>query len=248
MKFLVALKYLTTIPVPFHRELSPRELGDSSPFFSLVGLIIGLFLAALGWLLRIIFPEMLVDVLVVGALVAVSGARQLDGFAHTADSLVVGMSRETRLEIMADRRVGSFGIIAVVALLLLKYVALDSLPPGLWLPALVYMPVLGRWAMVYDIYFFRSASPSGQDDNFKQGTRWYSLLSATVIAIAVIFALARLPGLMVMAGVLIVATILGFYFRGRFGGLTIMTYGAVCEFAELAVLVIASLLAHVGLA
>jgi adenosylcobinamide-GDP ribazoletransferase len=248
LKFLVALKYLTTIPVPFHRELSPRDLGDSSLFFSLVGLLIGLFLAALGWLLRIIFPGMLVDVLVIGALVAVSGARQLDGIAHTADSLVVGASRETRLEIMADRRVGSFGIIAVATLLLLKYVALDSLPQGLWLPTLVYMPVLGRWAMVYAIFFFRSALPSSQDGDFKQGTRWYSLLLATIIAIAVTFALARLPGLMVMAGVLIVATILGLYFRQRFGGLTVAAYGAVCEFAELAVLVIVSLLAHVGLA
>lgn len=248
MKFLAALKYLSTIPLPLRRRFNPRELGGSSLFFPLVGLLIGLFLGSLGWLLKLLLPEALVNVLVVSALAAITGARHLDGLAHTADGLVGHATREARLEIINDKRVGSFGIIAVAALLLLKYIALDSLPQGLWLATLIYMPVLGRWAMVYAIFSFRSARPSGADGDFKGGTRWYGLLAATLTALAAIFVIARLPGLVVMVGVLGAVAILALYLRARFGGLTIAAYGAIVEFAEAMTLVMVSLLVYLGLA
>ncbi|MFH0941682.1 MAG: adenosylcobinamide-GDP ribazoletransferase [Chloroflexota bacterium] len=248
MKFLVALKYLTTIPLPLRRQSGFEEMGGSSLFFPLVGLLIGLFLASLSWLLKLLLPAALVNVLVVSALVAITGARHLDGLAHTADGLVGHATREARLEITGDKRTGSFGIIAVAALLLLKYIALDSLPQGLWLATLIYMPVLGRWAMVYAIFSFQSARPSGLDGDFKRGTRWYGLLVATLTALAVTFALARLPGLVVMLGVLVAVTILALYLRGRFGGLTVAAYGATGEFAEAVTLVMVSLLVYLGLA
>lgn len=248
MKFLIALKYLTTIPLPLRCQLNPRVMGGSTLFFPLVGLVIGLILAALGCLLKLLLPPALVNVLVVGAMVAISGARQLDGLAHTADGLVGHASREVRLQIMDDRRIGSFGIIAVAALLLLKYIALDSLPQGLWLATLIYFPVLGRWAMVYVVFCFRNAQRLGPDSDFKQGIRWYSLLAATLIAMAVTFSLAKLPGLVVMLGVLVAVALLALYLRERFGGLTIPVYGAVGEFAEVAALVMVSLMVHVGLA
>jgi adenosylcobinamide-GDP ribazoletransferase len=250
LKFLAALRYLTTIPLPLRRPLSPGEIGASALFFPLVGLVIGLFLAASGWLLKLLFPSALVNVLIIGGLAAFSGARQLGGLAHTADGLVSHAGPETRLRITDDKRVGSFGIIAVAALLLLKYVALDSLPQSqsLWLYALIYFPVLGRWAMVYAIFSFRGARPSGPDGDFKRGARWYGMLAATLIALGVTFSLARLPGLVIMAGVFAVAGLLGLYLKSRFGGLNIAAYGAVGELAEATALVMLSLLVHIGLA
>jgi len=248
LRFLAALKYLTTIPLPLRREFSPRELGGSSLFFPVVGLLMGFFLAALGWLLGFILPPLLVSLLVIGALVAASGARQLDGLAHAADGLVGHASRETRLEITSDKRVGSFGIIAVAALLLLKYVALGSLPQGLWLRTLIFLPVLGRWAMVYATFAFRSARLLEADGEFKNGAKWYGLLVATIITLGVAFAMAGVQGIAVTLGVLLVAFLLGLFFKNRFGGLTITTYGAICELAEAAALVMIAALANLGLA
>lgn len=248
MKFLAALKYLTTIPLPIRREPGVRETGSASLYFPLVGLLIGLFLAAFGWLLNFVLPPALVNVLVISALFVVSGARQLDGLAHTADGLVGHASRETRLEITSDKRIGSFGIIAVAALLLLKFIALSSLPQTLWLRTLIFLPVLGRWTMVYTVFCFKSARPAGADGEFKQGTKWYGLLLATIITLGVTFALARVPGMAVMLGVLLAAGLLGLFFKSCFGGLTITTYGAICELAEATTLIMVSLLVHVGLA
>jgi adenosylcobinamide-GDP ribazoletransferase len=248
LKLLVALKYLTTIPLPFHRQPGFEEIGRSSLFFPLVGLLIGLVLTSLGWLLKLLLPPALVNALVISALVALTGARHLDGLAHTADGLVGHATREARLEIMNDKRVGSFGVIAVAALLLLKYIALDSLPQSLWLATLIILPVVGRWAVVYVIFIFRTARPSVPDGDFKRGTKWYGLLVATLITLAITFFLARLPGLVVMLGILVAVTLLAAYLKGRFGGLTMAAYGAVIEFSEVVTLVLVSLLVHLGLA
>ena len=248
MKFLVALKYLSTIPILPRRQFSYEELGRSSVYFPLVGLLIGLVLASLCRLLKFLLPPSVVNVLIITALVALTGARHLDGLAHTADALVSHATPQSRLEIMSDKRVGSFGIIAVAGLLLVKYIALDSLPQSLLLSILIYLPVLSRWAMVYAIFSFRAARPSVPDGDFKRGTRWYGLFVATLIALVIIFFLARLPGLVVMVGVMAAVAIFAAYLKGRFGGLTVATYGAVIEFAEVVTLVLVSLLVHLRLA
>lgn len=248
MKFLAALKYLSTIPLLPRRQFGSEEMGRSSVYFPLVGLLIGLVLASLSWLLRLLLPFSVVNVLVITALVVLSGARHLDGLAHTADALVGHATPEACLKIMTDKRVGSFGIIAVAAMLLVKYIALNSLPQNLLLSTLIYLPVLGRWAMVYAIFSFRTAQPSGPDGDFKRGTRWYGLLIATFTTLVVTFFLARLSGLVVMVGVLGVVALFATYLKGRFGGLTVATYGAISELAEVVTLVMVSLLVNLGLA
>jgi len=248
LKFLAALKYLSTIPVLPHRQFTDAELGRSSAYFPLIGLLIGLVLASLCWLLKFLLPFPVVNVLVITGLVALTGARHLDGLAHTADALVGHKIPQARLEIMDDKRIGSFGIIAVAALLLVKYITLNSLPQSLLFGTLIYLPVLSHWAMVYATFSFRSARPSGPDWDFKRGTRWYDLLAATLIAMVIVFYLARLSGLVVMVGVLVAVTLLAIHLRSRFNGLTLAAYGAVIEFGEAATLVLVSLLVHLGLA
>jgi cobalamin 5'-phosphate synthase/cobalamin synthase len=239
---------LSTIPIPLRRQFSFEEIGRSSVYFPLVGLLLGLVLASFCWLLKFLLPPPVVNVLIITALVAFTGARHLDGLAHTADALVSHKTSQARLEIMSDKRVGSFGIIAVAGLLLVKYIALDSLPQSLLLSTLIYLPVLSRWTMVYAIFSFGSARLSGTDGDFKRGTRWYGLLVATLTALVITFFLAGLPGLVVMVGVLAAVALFATYLKGRFGGLTVATYGAVIEFVEVVTLVLVLLLVHLGLA
>ncbi len=245
MRFLAALQFLTILPVLRRREVSPETLGRSVGYFPVVGLIIGLVLAGLNWLLGLILPLAVVNALLIVALAVISGALHLDGLVDTCDGIAGHKTVEERWQVMADSRAGGFGIVGIVLLLLVKYVSLSSLPAGsLLMVTLVLMPVVSRWAMSYAVFAYPYAKPSGLGKVFKQGVSWQGLAVATLIALAVTIGLTRLAGLVIMFGVWILVMAMAAYLKHKFSGLTGDNYGAINEVAEVWVLILVSLLAH----
>ena len=252
MRFLDALRFLTIIPLPWRREASPEELGRSITYFPLVGIIIGFILAGLSWLLGLILPSAVVNVLLIVSLAVISGALHLDGFADTCDGIAGHRTVEARWQVMHDSRVGGFSIAGVCLLLLVKYISLNSIPQHLLMVALILMPVISRWAMVYALFAYPYARPSGLGKAFKQGTNWQRFSLATIITLAVAVGLTGLPntaysylaGLAMVGGTWVIITAMAAYLRRRFAGLTGDTYGAINEVAEVGVLILVCLLAH----
>jgi adenosylcobinamide-GDP ribazoletransferase len=220
-----------------------------------VGLIIGLLLAGLNWLLGWLLPAAVVNVLLIVFLAVISGALHLDGLADTCDGLASGKTPEERWQVMHDSRTGSFGIVGVCCLLLVKYVSLNSVPQSLVITSLVLMPVISRWAMAYAIFVYPYARPSGLGKVFKQGAGWQMFAIATVITLVVATGLARLAnvtyfylaGLAIILAIWVIVVIMATYLKRKFSGLTGDTYGAINEVAEVGVLLLVCLLAQVGL-
>jgi len=247
LRFLAALQFLTIIPLPWRREVSPKDLGRSMGYFPVVGGIIGLILAGLSRLLGLLLPSAVVNMLLIICLVVISGALHLDGFTDTCDGIAGHKTPEERWQVMHDSRVGSFGIVGVCCLLLVKYISLNNVPETLLMATLVLMPVVSRWAMVYAIFAYPYAKPSGLGKVFKQEARWPSLVMATLIALAVAMALFRLAGLAVMLSAWVITVVMAIYLKRKFSGLTGDTYGAINEVAEVGVLLLVCLLARLGL-
>jgi len=221
-------------------------------YYPVVGLLIGLILAGLSWLLGLFLPSAVVNVLLIVALVVISGALHLDGFVDTCDGIGGHKTPEERWQVMHDSRVGGFGVIGACCLLLVKYISLNSVPQPLLMMTLVLMPVISRWAMVYAIFAYPSARPSGLGKERKQATDWPRFIMATLITLALAIGLARLAnityfylaGPAIMLGIWVIVIALGAYFKRRFSGLTGDTYGAINEVAEVCVLILVCLLAH----
>lgn len=250
-RFLAALQFLTTIPVPWRREVGPEELGRSVGYFPVVGLIIGLILAGLNWLFGLILPSAVANALLLVSLVLISGALHLDGFVDTCDGLAGHKPVEDRWQVMHDSRAGAFGIVGVVLLLLVKYVALNSIPEPWLITALVLMPVVSRWAMAYAIFTYPYARPSGLGKAFKQGTSWPRFTMATLIAFMVVLILALLAGLAIiflMFFIWVITLAMATYLKSKFSGLTGDNYGAINEVAEVSVLIFIDLLVRLSLA
>jgi len=242
LSFLAALQFLTSIPIPGRHETSPEKLGRATAYFPVVGLVIGVILVGLHWLLSLIWPPAVVNALVIVALVILTGALHLDGFVDTCDGIAGHKTTEERWRVMHDSRAGAFGIVGVVVLLLVKYVALNSIPPVFTTAVLLFMPVVSRWAMVYAIFVYRYARPSGLGTAFKQATRWPQFTAATVITLGLAFALwtmFSISGLLLICCIWIVTAGLAAYLKYKFAGLTGDTYGAINEVAEVLLLVLA---------
>lgn len=252
MRFLDAFRFLTIIRLPFRREVSPEELGRSIVYFPVVGGIIGLILAGINCVLTLVLPAAVVNGLLIVALAVISGGMHLDGLADTCDGLAGQKTVEDRWRVMRDSQVGAFGIIGAFLVLLVKYASLNSVPEDLMLATLVIMPVVSRWAMVYTVFAYPYARPTGLGKAFKEGASWQRFAVATIITLAATIGLARLVstayfylvGLVIVLGVWVIVIALATYLKHKFAGLTGDTYGAINEVAEVAVLILVCLLAH----
>lgn len=254
MRFVAAFRFLTVIPLPIRREATAEEMGRSVFYFPVVGLIIGLILAGLYWALGRLLPDTVVNVLLLASTVLLNGALHLDGFIDTCDGLAGNKTAEERWRVMRDSRVGAFGVVGAVLLILGKYVTLSSVPDRLMWGTLLLMPVISRWAMAYAITAFPYARPSGLGTVFTKQASLRTGAAATAFTVAAAVGIAALAGISypyVAAAVIVVAVWLvtvawGRYLKWKFAGLTGDSYGAINEVAEIGVLMVVAALAHRG--
>ncbi|MFN4260551.1 MAG: adenosylcobinamide-GDP ribazoletransferase [Gemmataceae bacterium] len=125
--FLVALAFLTIVPIRFRQPLADRDIARSRLWYPHVGLIVAALLGLLVvWVARLASPWVGAFG-VLAAWVVVTGGLHLDGFCDLCDGLFGGQNADERLKIMKDPQVGAFGMVGVVLLLLGKFAVLAEL-------------------------------------------------------------------------------------------------------------------------
>ncbi len=125
--FLVALAFLTIIPIRFREVPDEATVARSRFWFPIVGLLLGSLLG--GWTLVVskFASPMIGAFLVLTAWVLLTGALHLDGFCDLCDGLFGGKTPEDRLRIMKEPTRGTFAIVGCGLLLLGKFVALEAI-------------------------------------------------------------------------------------------------------------------------
>lgn len=230
--FFTGLQFLTRIRIVEQTDWSPDSFGRSVKYFTLIGAIIGLFLAGFNYVLSQFLPTHVLAALIIVGEIVLTGGLHCDGFMDTADGVFSGRSRERMLEIMKDSRVGANGVVAFGLLLLLKYSLIIDMTPTMLATALVVMPVAGRMAMVISITSFPYARPEGMGKAFAQYAGRTTLLIATVAALAIVIPFG-LQASISAGGAVLAGIVSARYFAKVLGGLTGDTYGAVTELTEL---------------
>ena len=246
MRFWIAWQFLTIIPSPRYQEYGREDLGKSISCFSVVGLFLGLVLFGLDHLLGLFLPLILINVLLVIALVILTGALHLDGFIDTCDGLSVKSSISDKLKVMRDSRVGGFGVVGGSCLILAKFASLAALPEGLRASALILMPILSRWGMVYAISAFPPAKKEGMGWAIKQKANWKGMAIATTFSLVIALILLKWWGAALLATLCLILFGISKYLCSRFGGLTGDNYGAINELAEVVVLILVFIIAESG--
>jgi adenosylcobinamide-GDP ribazoletransferase len=146
--FLVALGFLTIVPVKGGARFDGTELERSLVWFPVVGLFLGFVLFLVDSAISLLFPPLVTSALLVAVFACLTGAFHLDGLADTCDAFFSTSSPERRLSIMKDSRIGTMGAVGLILCLVLKVVALSSLDEELRGKVLLLMPVYGRWGNI----------------------------------------------------------------------------------------------------
>nr|WP_294977019.1 adenosylcobinamide-GDP ribazoletransferase [uncultured Pseudomonas sp.] len=233
---LVALQFLTRLPVRFTQMPTPEQFGRATLFYPLVGLLIGGLLMGVGELL-VNVHLLLQAALLLALWVLISGALHLDGLADTADAWVGGLGdRERTLAIMKDPRCGPAAVVTLVVVLLLKFAALAAVLGNHQYWALLLAPWLGRCALPLLFFSTEYARRGGlgqalADHLPRRATPWMLAGNAALMVVM------GLPGMLAVAVALVVFVWLRRRFIARLGGTTGDTAGAMVELIECAVLV-----------
>jgi adenosylcobinamide-GDP ribazoletransferase len=144
--FLVALQFLTRVPVRLSRAPSPHELGQSLLWYPVVGLLLGALLWGLACGFDFIAPGLRPGLLL-AAWVGLTGTLHIDGLGDTADAWIGGgRDRERMLVIMKDPRAGPGAVAVIVMVLLLKFEAIGALSASHRIDLLL-PPILARTAI-----------------------------------------------------------------------------------------------------
>lgn len=165
--FFIALQFLTRLKIVNQTEWSMEDFGKSVATFPFVGLIIGIFLTLIYFIFSQFLSPMPLMLIIVISEFLFTGGLHADGLMDTSDGLFSGREREKKLEIMKDSRVGSFGVVAFVFIILLKWQLLTAIPTPEFIPIiLVMMPLMSRYTLILSIRSYPYARKSGMGQAF----------------------------------------------------------------------------------
>lgn len=239
---MASVQFLTVIPVKTEGTPDNQTMRGAIAMFPVIGILIGIIAAVSNSLFSMALPGNTASVLTVIVMTLLTGGLHKDGIADTADGLFGGRDAAKRLDIMRDSRIGTFGVIALIADFLLKVALITAIPSKFKTAALIMMPLAGRWGMVLALYLFKYARTEGKAKAFFENTTTKVFSIATALVFVPAFFLAGFKGLAaaVLAG--IGAYTVGNYIEKKINGMTGDTLGAVNEICEiLALMTIAAM-------
>lgn len=235
--FLLAVQFLTRIPLPRDIGFTPARLAAAVRYYPLVGAAIGGMAAVIYLLANTVFPVTLSVLLSTAAVILLTGAFHEDGLADTFDGIGGGLTRERSLEIMKDSRVGTYGAAALGLAIAIKVTTLSMLMPEVIVMTLIAGHTLSRLSSVMVIATSRYVRDHGTGKPTADGMNVTSKLLATatglICLLMLMYCLSPLAAGGAVIGVLVGQFIMRLLFERKLGGYTGDTLGAVQQFSEL---------------
>ncbi|MFM9843586.1 MAG: adenosylcobinamide-GDP ribazoletransferase [Dongiaceae bacterium] len=191
--FALAAMFLTRLRPPIRESAGLAALKRASRMFAVVGLFVGLAGGiAYAIAIELGFASWLAATLAVGATILLTGGLHEDGLADMADGFAGGSTRDEKLAIMRDNRIGSFGTLALIFSVMLRVAALASLSDiGIVIAALIAGHAASRAAMTAVMH----ALPNARNDGLSAGVGRPDRAAAIIgLAVAAIAALVLLQG------------------------------------------------------
>jgi len=236
------MQFLTVIPLKL-KNISEKKIADAMIFFPVVGLILGLFLSGLYKLLVIFnFPSFVSSVILVVALIVITGGMHLDGLSDTADAFFSGKRKEKMLAIMRDPHAGVMGILSLICIIFIKVSLLLCIEAPLIAASLILMCVLSRWSAVLAIFLFPYARRDGKAKVFFNGINSKIFLISTSIVFICVFFTWQINAMGLLLTAAGVTYLTGKLSMRKINGITGDILGAIIELTEIAVLFIVLLI------
>jgi adenosylcobinamide-GDP ribazoletransferase len=240
----VGVLFCTSLPVGSAGAIAGADVARAGWAMPVAGALVGALGALSYWLaVEVGLTPMPAAMLALVATLIVTGGLHEDGLADTADGFGGGTSRERKLAIMRDSRVGTFGVCALLASFILRWSALVTLAePRQVAMALIASQVSARATLPA---FMRLVPPARTDGLSANAGRppWGTIVGAGAIAAIALLLCLGPRGALVGLLLLTVAELLVAWLSIRqIGGQTGDVVGALEQTGEIVILLIAVVL------
>ncbi len=240
-ELLVAIQFLTRLPVSKNLNPTKEEFARCAPWFPVVGLVVGFILAVVArLLLSIPLAPGISAVLLLVLGVLSTGAFHEDGLADTIDGIGGGWTKEDALRIMRDSRIGSYGALALILLMVTRIASLCGMNTDFWPRALIMAHVIARWTilpLMKTAPYARSESP-GLGKPIVENVAATGLAVSTAGVALLCLTVGGIAGLGSMVAAAFLTFLCGQYFKHKLGGITGDCLGAVAVLCEAATLLL----------
>ena len=235
--FLSAMGFLSRVPMPGWAGWAEGRMVQASRYFGVAGALIGLVGGVIWWLAGLVLPAVAAAGLALAAMMLLTGALHEDGLADCADGLGGGKTGDEALEIMRDSRVGSYGVLALVFSVGLRWAALAALAPVWGVLALAIAGGIGRAMMVPATALAGYARREGLGGSLAGGAGGVEVAAALGTAL-VLGLVGGWAGMLALVLAMAASGGFLFYMTRRVGGYTGDGLGAMAQLGEIAAMLV----------
>jgi adenosylcobinamide-GDP ribazoletransferase len=246
-RFLVAVQFLTRLSVPRSLNSSESDIGKAAAFFPLVGVIVGGAgaLVFIGLQKILPLPASVLCAIIFTAFLT-NGFHE-DGLADSFDGFGGGWTKNRVLEIMRDSRIGTYGTLALIFLILGKLTFISSLPPGQIWRWLIVAHTAARWTTLPLCIWLPYARAEGQGKLVAKQVGTFEIITGTVTLLLIVLLVPWQAALATLLVAALLTLLTGLYFRARLSGMTGDCLGATNQLTEAAVYLTALILVRYNL-
>ena len=244
--FKAAVAFLTRLPMPHPDGAMPANFVRAHRMFPVVGALIGAAAGLLCLALRATgVPDLAAAALTLGGSAILTGALHEDGLADIADGFGGGRTRESKLEIMRDSRLGTYGAVVLLVSFAAKSSALAAIPSGYVVPGLIAAHALGRGVLPVMSLNLPYARKDGLARNAGQPDGTTTVIAAGLALLIALLALSWSNAFYAVVLAAVSAFGIAWLALRQIGGQTGDVLGGTEHVAETAILVmLAARLAH----
>lgn len=246
-RFFIAFQFLTRLPVPRSLNSSETDIGKAAAFFPLVGVIVGGGAALVFVGLHKILPQPVSVFCAIVFVVFITNGFHEDGLADTFDGFGGGWTKDRVLEIMRDSRIGTYGTLALIFVILGKFTFLSSLPSGQIWRWLIVAHTASRWTILPLCAYLPYARAEGQGKLVAKQVGVLEIITGTFTLLLVFILLPWQAALAALLVTTLMTLLSGLYFRARLQGITGDCLGAANQLTEVGLYLTAVILLRYSL-
>lgn len=243
-RFFYAWLFLTRLPAPPLPKATREDWGRIAPYFTLIGFILGFILFFFAnTFYKFHLPVLFSALLILLLWNLITGGLHLDGLMDTFDGINC-QDPERKVAAMKDSRVGAFGAMAGIFVILFKLITLCTIVLNKMSWVLIFIPALGRLVAVYSFTFLSRNKHSGESSSLllsgikKPHDFILNVVVFLIVSFVVVLSLplTHYPLLLILLTSFVISLFFAHWLDKHFKGHTGDTFGALIELSEVTVL------------